>query len=47
MFRSDNGTEFINNKFASFLKEKGIIYQTTCINTPKQNGVAEKTIDTF
>ena len=34
IFTSDNGTEFVNNNFANLLKEKGIIYQTTCIDTP-------------
>jgi transposase InsO family protein len=42
VFRSDNGTEFINNKFMNFCKEKGIIHQTSCVNTPQQNGVFER-----
>jgi Integrase core domain/GAG-pre-integrase domain len=32
IFRSDNGTEFVNNNFSQFLKNKGILRQTTCIN---------------
>ncbi|GJT51217.1 putative RNA-directed DNA polymerase [Tanacetum coccineum] len=40
--RSDNGTEFINNKMEQFLKEKGIIHQTSCAYTPQQNGIAER-----
>lgn len=41
-FRSDNGTEFVNKKFATFFKDNGIIHQTTCINIPEQNRVSER-----
>jgi len=39
IIRSDNGLEF---KLESFYANKGIIHQTSCINTPQQNGVAER-----
>ncbi|GKB53596.1 ribonuclease H-like domain-containing protein [Tanacetum coccineum] len=42
VIRSDNGTEFINNKMEKILKEKGIIHQTSCAYTPQQNGIAER-----
>jgi Integrase core domain/GAG-pre-integrase domain/gag-polypeptide of LTR copia-type len=42
IFRSDNGTEYINKEFINFFKQKGIIHQTTCVNTPQQNGVSER-----
>ncbi|KAM0053391.1 putative RNA-directed DNA polymerase [Helianthus debilis subsp. tardiflorus] len=42
MFRSDNGTKFINNQMAVFCKQKGIIHQTSCSYTPQQNGVVER-----
>jgi hypothetical protein len=42
VFRSDNGTEYVNKIFSELLKSKGILYQTTCINTPEQNGVSER-----
>lgn len=35
---SDNGPTF---KIKSFYYVKGIIHQTSCINTPQKNGVAE------
>jgi Integrase core domain/GAG-pre-integrase domain len=47
VFRSDNGTEYVNKKIFELLKSKGILYQTTCINTPEQNGVSERKIVIF
>lgn len=42
ILRCDNGGEFINHSMQSFFREKGLIHQTTCPNTPQQNGVAER-----
>ena len=42
VFRSDNGTEFVNKKFENFLQSNGILHQTSCAYTPQQNGVAER-----
>jgi transposase InsO family protein len=42
ILRSDNGTEYINHEFGQFLASNGIEHQTTCVNTPEQNGVAER-----
>ncbi|KAJ0620998.1 putative RNA-directed DNA polymerase [Helianthus annuus] len=42
VFRSDNGTEFVNHKMDMFCKSKGILHQTTCAYTPQQNGVVER-----
>jgi transposase InsO family protein len=42
VFRSDNGTEFINQNFSKLCKEKGILHQTSCVYTPQQNNVAER-----
>jgi Integrase core domain/GAG-pre-integrase domain len=42
IFRSDNRTEFKNNKFNELVKLKGIIHQTTCVNTPEKNGVSKR-----
>jgi Integrase core domain/GAG-pre-integrase domain len=41
-FRSDNGTEYVNKKNLEFFKQKGILHQTTCVNTPQQNGISER-----
>ena len=42
MLRTDNGIEYLNNEFGNFLSAKGILHQTTCPDTPPQNGVAER-----
>ncbi|KAJ0470227.1 putative RNA-directed DNA polymerase [Helianthus annuus] len=42
IIRSDNGTEFVNNKMDIFCKTKGILHQTSCAYTPQQNGVVER-----
>ena len=42
IFRSDNGTEFVNNKLQHFFNNKGILHQTSCVYTPQQNGIAER-----
>jgi Reverse transcriptase (RNA-dependent DNA polymerase)/Integrase core domain/gag-polypeptide of LTR copia-type/GAG-pre-integrase domain len=40
--RTDNGTEYTNHEFQTYLRNLGIIHQTTCVGTPQQNGVAER-----
>ena len=42
VLRTDNGTEYVNNEFGNFLSAHGILHQTTCPDTPPQNGVAER-----
>ncbi|GJV18940.1 putative RNA-directed DNA polymerase [Tanacetum coccineum] len=41
-FRSDNGTEFVNNNFTRFCENHGILHQTSCSNTPQQDGIVER-----
>lgn len=41
--RSDNGTEFVNQRFENLFKEKGIQHQRTVPYNPESNGVAERT----
>ena len=38
----DNGGEYCNNKFKNFMESVGILHQTSCPNSPQQNGVAER-----
>ena len=42
ILRSDNGTEYIDKSFRVFLDDNGILFQTTCVGTPQQNGVTER-----
>ena len=42
VIKTDNGTEYVNKEFGVFLSENGILHQTTCPDTPPQNGVAER-----
>jgi hypothetical protein len=41
IIRSDNGVEFI---MPEYYASKGIIHQTTCVETPEQNGRVERKI---
>lgn len=42
VLQSDNGGEYINNEMQMFCKNNSIRHQTSCANTPEQNGVAER-----
>lgn len=42
ILRTDNGGEYVNRDFESYLKRCGIRFQTTCPHTPQQNGMAER-----
>lgn len=42
ILRTDNGREYVNCEFQDYLAENGIINQITCVDTPAQNGVAER-----
>lgn len=42
ILRSDNGLEFCNKDFQSYLKQAGIIHQKSNCYTPEQNGLCER-----
>lgn len=42
IFRTDNGTEYVNKLFDEYLSSFGIIHQTTCPGASEQNGLAER-----
>nr|CAN65321.1 hypothetical protein VITISV_028038 [Vitis vinifera] len=42
VLRSDNGGEYQSSDLQKYLEGHGIIHQTTCSNTPQQNGVVER-----
>ena len=40
-FRCDLGGEYTSSYFSNFLASDGTFHQTSCTDTPQQNGVAE------
>jgi len=42
VLRSNNGGEFVNKSMQEFLRENDLIHQTSCPNTPQENGLAER-----
>ena len=40
--RSDNANEYLSEPFQFFMLQHGILHQTSCVDTPSQNGVAER-----
>ncbi|KAG8479954.1 hypothetical protein CXB51_025047 [Gossypium anomalum] len=40
--RTDNGREYFNSVLSPYLSEQGIIHQSSCPDTPQQNGVSER-----
>ena len=42
IFRTDNGTEYMNISTARWILQKGIRHETSCTYTPEQNGMAER-----
>ena len=42
IFRSDNGKECFNKILGSFFLETRIVHQSSCNDTPQQNGLGER-----
>ena len=42
--QTDNGGEFTSEEFLTFCRKHGIKRELTCVETPQQNGVAERKI---
>ena len=42
ILRSDNTKEHLSEPFQSFMLQHGILHKTSCVDTPSQNGVAER-----
>jgi len=40
--RSDNGREYVNHDMSKFFSENGVVHEFTYVDTPQQNGVAER-----
>lgn len=41
-FRTDNGSEFFNHEIKAYIQTNGILHQHSCVETPQQNGIAER-----
>jgi hypothetical protein len=41
-FRSDNAKYYFNKTLSPFFQKEGIIHESSCVNTPQQNGIAER-----
>ena len=42
VFRSDNGREFVNQGLREYFFSEGIVHQTSCVDTPQQNGISKR-----
>nr|GFB60581.1 ribonuclease H-like domain-containing protein [Tanacetum cinerariifolium] len=42
VFRSDYGTEFVDQQFKGFYESNGIVHQTSCSYTPQLNGIVKR-----
>jgi hypothetical protein len=47
IFKSDNGTEFVNSDLSGYFEELGIIHQTTIPYCPESNGSVEREMRTL
>ena len=41
ILHSDNGGEYVNKKFQDYFATHGLLHETSCAQTPQQNGVAK------
>ena len=39
---SDNAKEYVSEQFQSFMLQHSILHQTSCVDTPAQNGVTKR-----
>ncbi|XP_019172827.1 PREDICTED: uncharacterized protein LOC109168244 [Ipomoea nil] len=42
ILRSDNASEYFNTPLSTFLDSEGILHESSCPDTPQQNGVSER-----
>jgi hypothetical protein len=41
-FRSDYARDYFNQVLTPYFQKEGIVHESSCVNTPQQNGVAER-----
>jgi len=42
VFLSDNAREYFNQVLSPYFQKEGIIHESSCVNTPQQNGIAKR-----
>jgi hypothetical protein len=42
VLRSNNGGEYVNQQFQTYFQNHGLLHETSCAQTPQQNGLAER-----
>lgn len=42
VLKTDNAKEYFESTLGSYLLSQGIVHLSTCVDTPQQNGVAER-----
>ena len=42
ILHTDNGREYFNQILGEYLNTNGIVHQSSCTNTPQQNGITER-----
>lgn len=40
--RTDNARDYFNQSLSSYFQKEGIVHESSCVDTPQQNGVAER-----
>ena len=40
-FRTDNARDYFNQILSPYFQSQGILHDSSCVNTPQQNGVVE------
>ena len=41
-FRTDNAKDYFNNELNQFFQQEGVVHESSCIDTPQQNGVVKR-----
>ena len=42
VLKTDNAKEYFNSVLGDYLLHEGIVHQSSCVETPQQNGIAER-----
>ena len=45
--RFDNAREYFNQVLSLYFQKEGIIHESSCVDTPEQNGVTERKMAIF